>query len=67
MIAWTLGIQSNRRPGASRILGWLILKELDRTSTVSLIQKFEFSSEMDYLVEGKTLPRESKLLPLNVF
>ncbi|GFW69442.1 integrase catalytic domain-containing protein [Trichonephila clavipes] len=67
--AWILRFIKNSRSPVSRTLGYLKSSELHTTvvTIVRLIQQVEFPNEFKCLVQGNPLPKDNKLLPLNLF
>ena len=67
--AWIKRFVHNNRTKTSRLCGPLSSRELYSATinVVRVIQEAEFFRERRFLSEGKPLPSNSKLLPLNVF
>ncbi|GFX56269.1 integrase catalytic domain-containing protein [Trichonephila clavipes] len=62
-------IHKNSRSPVSRTFGYLKSSELHTAvvTIVRLIQQVEFPNEFKCLVQGNPLPKDNKLLPLNLF
>ncbi|GFY38534.1 integrase catalytic domain-containing protein [Trichonephila inaurata madagascariensis] len=67
--AWILRFIKNSRSPVSRTFGYLKSSELHTAvvTIVRLIQQAEFPNEIKCLVQGNPLPKDNKLLPLNLF
>ncbi|GFV96029.1 integrase catalytic domain-containing protein [Trichonephila clavipes] len=67
--AWILRFIKNSHSPVSRTFGYLKSSELHTAvvTIVRLIQQVEFPNEFKYLVQGNPLPKDNKLLPLNLF
>ncbi|GFY54949.1 integrase catalytic domain-containing protein [Trichonephila inaurata madagascariensis] len=67
--AWILRFIKSSRLPVSRTFGYLKSSELHTgvVTIVRLIQQAEFPNEIKCLVQGNPLPKDSKLLPLNLF
>ncbi|GFS87981.1 integrase catalytic domain-containing protein [Trichonephila clavipes] len=67
--AWILRFIKNSRSPVSRTFGNLKSSELHTAvvTIVRLIQQVEFPNEFKCLFQGNPLPKDNKLLPLNLF
>ncbi|GFY72265.1 integrase catalytic domain-containing protein [Trichonephila inaurata madagascariensis] len=67
--AWILRFIKNSLSPVSRTFGYLKSSELHTAvvTIVRLIQQAEFPNEIKCLVQGNPLPKDNKLLPLNLF
>ncbi|GFY08243.1 integrase catalytic domain-containing protein [Trichonephila clavipes] len=67
--AWILRFIKNSRSPVSRTFGYLKSSELHTAvvTIVRLIQQVEFPNEFKCLFQGNPLPKDNKLLPLNLF
>ncbi|GFS80422.1 integrase catalytic domain-containing protein [Trichonephila clavipes] len=67
--AWILRFIKNSHSPVSRTFGYLKSSELHTAvvTIVRLIQQVEFPNEFKCLVQGNPLPKDNKLLPLNLF
>ncbi|GFY56156.1 integrase catalytic domain-containing protein, partial [Trichonephila inaurata madagascariensis] len=67
--AWILRFIKNSRSPVSRTFGYLKSSELHTAvvTIVRLIQQAEFPNEIKCRVQGNPLPKDNKLLPLNLF
>ncbi|GFY46641.1 integrase catalytic domain-containing protein [Trichonephila inaurata madagascariensis] len=67
--AWILRLIKNSHSAVSRTFGYLKSSELHTAvvTIVRLIQQVEFPNEIKCLVQGNPLPKDNKLLPLNLF
>ncbi|GFT02235.1 uncharacterized protein TNCV_84881 [Trichonephila clavipes] len=67
--AWILRFIKNSRSPVSRTFGYLKSSELHTAvvTIVRLIQQAEFPNEFKCLFQGNPLPKDNKLLPLNLF
>ncbi|GFY36861.1 integrase catalytic domain-containing protein [Trichonephila clavipes] len=67
--AWILRFIKNSRSPVSRTFGYLKSSELHTAvvTIVRMIQQVEFPNEFKCLFQGNPLPKDNKLLPLNLF
>ncbi|GFW92304.1 integrase catalytic domain-containing protein [Trichonephila clavipes] len=67
--AWILRFIKNSHSPVSRTFGYLKSSELHTAvvTIVRLIQQAEFPNEFKCLFQGNPLPKDNKLLPLNLF